>query len=235
MLVYGVEVRLVHEAHVQALAPQSLYGIKAAVECIAVGNYVAKAARADDVVLAKLELVALTKEGSTDFVQDYGYLGARAVDEAQALLPEDAINDLAHLKVVSREDELCQRAALVSQATISKEVVLPEVAHVVGHVVHATVAEVAEDVALVQSRHGDLTDHHLLEGGKGAEDCLAVALEAEASASAEVTALHDAAADVDLRAFGADLAEAAGAFEVAVNHNDPPLTLFGTLDATQIL
>ena len=81
--------------------------------------------------------------------------------------------------------------------------------------------EVGEHVGLVEPGHGDLGDDHLLEGGEGAEDALPAGLGAEARGHGEVVALHDAAVHVHLRTVLADMVQAAGALQVAIDHQHP--------------
>jgi hypothetical protein len=52
-------------------------------------------------------------------------------------------------------------------------------------------AEMAQDIAEVQARHGDLRDTHLEEGSERAEDTLLALLHTESRSRGEVAALHD--------------------------------------------
>jgi hypothetical protein len=67
---------------------------------------------------------------------------------------------------------------VIGQPVGGEHVVDAEVAGVVRHVVHAGVAEVSEDVALVEAGHGDLGDDHLEERGERGVDTLPVAFAA---------------------------------------------------------
>jgi len=92
---------------------------------------------------------------------------------------EDPLDAGRHLAAVGREVEPGGRGVVV-EAVVGEEVVEPEVAGVVGHVVDAGVGEVAEQVAPVEAGHGDLGHAHLEEGAEGAEDALPPGPHAEA-------------------------------------------------------
>lgn len=120
-------------------------------------------------------------------------------------------------------------STLVLQPVVGKQVVLPEVAHVVAHVIDARVREVAKDVAVVEPRHGHFRQDHLLEGGVGGEDTLTISAadpsEAKARASGEVAALHDAPRNKALGRRFFDRSEAYGALEIAVDDEHLGLAL----------
>ena len=73
----------------------------------------------------------------------------------------------------------------------------------------------AEDVAEVEPRHGDLRDDHLQEGREGGEDAVLLRVETEASSCAEVSALHDTGGNENLRVLLVDDLEAGGTLKIA--------------------
>mmetsp|Transcript_53362 Transcript_53362/g.114692 ORF Transcript_53362/g.114692 Transcript_53362/m.114692 type:complete len:434 (+) Transcript_53362:325-1626(+) len=224
---------LVDQADINAFLVQSLDSIQASVEGVAVGDEVACGPLTDDIVLAKLEFIALTKERFAFFAQDLWDLRTSAVDEPQAFLPEDGVNYLLHLVHIGRHEQLCAWPSLVGQATVREEVVVTEMAIVVRHVVDAGMAKVAHDIATIEPSHGDLADDHLLKRSEGAEDSLTIVVEAKAGACGEVSTLHDTTGDVNLGMSHADLLKAARPFEITIDDPDPVPSLFQRRDLVQ--
>ena len=217
-LVPDIEGRLVDQADLDALGPQLLDRIEAAIEHLAVADDIAGRALADDLVLARHEGVALAVEFFAVLLEDERGGGAGREDETQAGVVEDRLQHRLELQGVGREVEPGQVA--LGQAVVGEEVVDAEMAGVVGHVVDPGVGEVGEDIGLVEAGHGDFGDHHLEKGGEGAEDPLPARLGAETGGHREVVALHDAAVDIDLGIVLADMVQAAGAFEVGIDDDD---------------
>mmetsp|Transcript_21242 Transcript_21242/g.56766 ORF Transcript_21242/g.56766 Transcript_21242/m.56766 type:complete len:368 (+) Transcript_21242:166-1269(+) len=228
VLVHGIEVPLVDQPDRDALRLQPLHGIQGPVERVPVAHDVAVGALPDRVVRAEHRLIVLAVERALILPQDLRCLRARAVDETQAAVPENLRHDLPHLRRVGRPEELRPRSALVREPAVGEEVVLPEVAHVVAHVVDAAVREVKQHVAPIQPRHRDLRNDHLLERRKRAEDPLTLGagrVEAEACARGEVSALHHPGLLVHLGTGLANDLQPTAALEIAVDDDHTALAL----------
>lgn len=83
------------------------------------------------------------------------------------------------------------------------------------YLINTRVREVAENVAEVQTRHSDLRDNHLQEGGERREDTELILVETETCSGTEVATLHDTRRDEDLRVFLVDGLETSRALEIA--------------------
>lgn len=222
LLVDDVERGLVDQTHVEAFLAQALHRVQGPVQHVAVRDDVAGRTLADDLLLARDELVTLAEElllGA--FLQNVRHLGTGGEDEAHARLPEDLVHDGLHLLTVRGEVE---RGALrVHEAVVGEEVVQAEVAGVVGHLVDAAVREVRQHRAAVQTGHGDLRDAHLQERGEGGEHtlALAVAAKAEPGRGGEVASLHDTGGDEGFGVLGGDGLQTGGTSQVGVDDHHP--------------
>jgi len=101
---------------------------------------------------------------------------------------------------------------------------------VVGHIVDARVAEVAQDIAMVESSHRHLTDDHFLEGSESTEHCLAIVVKRKTCAGRIVAPFHDTTRNVHLRMRQADFLETARALEIAVDDLHSPNSFFCRAD-----
>lgn len=77
--------------------------------------------------------------------------------------------------------------------------------------------EVAEDVAVVQSRHSDLRNNHLKECRKGGENAELVRVETEASSCSKVTTFHDTGRNEYFGMFLVDHLETSRALQIALS------------------
>ena len=75
--------------------------------------------------------------------------------------------------------------------------------------------EVAENIAVVQSCHGDLRNNHLKECREGGENTELVSIEAEASGRSKVTAFHDTGWNEHFGMFLVDYLETSRTLQVA--------------------
>ena len=105
----------------------------------------------------------------------------------------------------------------IAQTIVGEHIVQTEVASVVRHIVNPRVGEVAEDVGIVQPRHRDFGNTHFQERAEGAKNPLFACFHPEPSSSGEVTTLHDARGDEDVRIGIVNLFQTAGAFEIAID------------------
>ena len=80
----------------------------------------------------------------------------------------------------------------------------------------ARVREVAENVAEVETSHGDFGNDHLQEGGEGGEDAELLLVETETGGGTEVTTLHDAGGNEHFGVLLVDDLQTRGALEVAL-------------------
>ena len=87
-------------------------------------------------------------------------------------------------------------------------------ASVICHLINTRVREMREDIAVVETGHGDLGDNHLQEGGKGGEDARLSLLETKSSSGREITTFHDPGSNKHLRMFLVDDLETSGSLEI---------------------
>ena len=76
--------------------------------------------------------------------------------------------------------------------------------------------EVAQDVAEVETSHGDFGNDHLQEGGESGEDTELLLVETKTGCGTEVTTLHDAGGNEHFRVFLVDDLQTRGALEIAL-------------------
>mmetsp|Transcript_18498 Transcript_18498/g.60713 ORF Transcript_18498/g.60713 Transcript_18498/m.60713 type:complete len:518 (+) Transcript_18498:204-1757(+) len=215
LVVHHVERALVDQTHVHSLRPQTLHRVQAAVQRVTVRHDVSLGSLADHVILAGHERVALSKHLLALLVLDRRQLGASGEDAADAMIPEHSRNHLEQLVVVSWEVE--PGGLVLVEPVVRKEVVEAVVAGVVRHVVDAAVREVAEDVGVVEPRHGHLRHAHLEEGSERREDRLLALVHAEPGGGLEVSALHDARLDENVGELLVDHLEPRRALQVRVD------------------
>ena len=77
------------------------------------------------------------------------------------------------------------------------------------------VREVAEDVAVVQTSHGDLRDNHLEESRERRENAIFAFFKTKTGCSGEVPPLHDTGGNEDHRVLLVDDLEAGGTLKIA--------------------
>jgi hypothetical protein len=76
------------------------------------------------------------------------------------------------------------------------------------------VREVAEDIAVVETSHGNFRKNHLQERGKGGENTKLVSGESKPGGSGEVAPLHYTRGDEDLWVFLMDHFQTCGTFKI---------------------
>lgn len=74
----------------------------------------------------------------------------------------------------------------------------------------------AEDIAVVQSSHGNLGHDHLEEGREGREDTKLVLVEPKSSSSTEIAALHDTGWNEDFGVLLMDHLQTGGTLQVTL-------------------
>lgn len=72
-----------------------------------------------------------------------------------------------------------------------------------------------ENIAVVQTRHSDLADHHLQESRECGEDTELVCVKSESCSRREVATLHDTRGYKHFRMFLVDDFQASGSLEVS--------------------
>jgi hypothetical protein len=90
----------------------------------------------------------------------------------------------------------------------------------INYLIDTRVGEVTEDVALVETSHGELGDDHLQERRERRENTELLLVESESSRGREVTTLHDTRGDEHLRVLLVDGLEAGRALEIRVDDHD---------------
>mmetsp|Transcript_18830 Transcript_18830/g.21031 ORF Transcript_18830/g.21031 Transcript_18830/m.21031 type:complete len:622 (+) Transcript_18830:96-1961(+) len=217
-LVHDVECGLVDESNIDALLLETLHGVQASVRGVAEGHDVPIRSFPDHIIDARLELVVVPVHRGTVLFQEQRQLGASGEHETKALIEVNRLDALLEGLGISREVEAS--GLVILQTIVGKEVIQAKVTGVICHVVHAAVAEVAQEVAVVEASHGDFTAAHLEEGSEGTENTLLSFLSPEAGSCRQVPALHNAAKNEHLRVSLVNHIQACGSLQVAVDHLD---------------
>merc|ERR1712137_188341 len=200
----------VDQSNINALFPQSSDGIQTSVQSIRIGDDVSSAALQDDIVFPRLKFVPITKERLTTIIKDFGNFRSCTVHKTQSFVPKNCVYHFAHLMSICGEEEMGLRPRLISQTTVGEKIVM---------------SKMAEYIATIQPRHGDLTENHFLKCSKSSKNTLSVIVKGEASACTEISPLHDTTVPVDLWASLSNLVETARPFQIAVHHQNPSSAL----------
>lgn len=87
---------------------------------------------------------------------------------------------------------------------------------VICHLINTRVGKMREDIAVVETGHGDLGDNHLQEGRESGEDSSLALLETKSSSSGEVSALHDSGSNEYLGMLLVDNLETSRSLEITL-------------------
>mmetsp|Transcript_31589 Transcript_31589/g.61635 ORF Transcript_31589/g.61635 Transcript_31589/m.61635 type:complete len:493 (-) Transcript_31589:378-1856(-) len=217
LFIHHIESALVNKADTDTLLLQPLHSIQAPVKRVTVTYNVALCPLSHHIIFSRPKGVAFAVQLFAVRTFQNGKRRASRENEPQTRLPEDRFHASLELQSIGWEVQF--GVVAIFQPIVREEVVDSEVASVVCHVVAAAVAEMAEQVTVVQAGHRQLRAAHLQKRGERAVDALFAFLHAEASCGRDVPPLHDPTSDEDIFVVLVDRVETCRALQVVVDNS----------------